>query len=115
MDRFDPGVRCHMLQGERDEEEEEGMRWIVFGEDSHIKVAKCDLWRDPENVPKGAIAPHERCSALISPDKMLHIKGEERGACRISYFPSNVLMFPFEARLTFSGDHIIMPQGKCEM
>lgn len=47
-----------------------------FGEDSQIKAGKCDLWRDPQNDHNGAISPHERCSALISADKMLHIKEE---------------------------------------
>lgn len=44
-----------------------------FGEDSQINVGRCDLWRDPQNVHKGAISRHERCSALISTDLMLHI------------------------------------------
>lgn len=58
------------------EEEEESMRWMVFGEDNHVKMAKCDLWWDPENIHKRAISLRERWSSLISPDKMLHIKEE---------------------------------------
>lgn len=41
-----------------------------FGEDSRIKVGRCDLRRDPQNVHEGAISRHERCSALISADLM---------------------------------------------
>lgn len=47
-----------------------------FGEDSQIKVGRCDLWQVPQNVHKGAISRHERCSALIYVDSMLYIKEE---------------------------------------
>lgn len=51
-----------------------------FGEDSQIKVGRCDLWWDPQNVHKGAILRHERCSALISAHSMLYIKEEGKSS-----------------------------------
>lgn len=81
MDRFNPGVTCYyILTGESDEEQRE--EELVWGGQPN-QVGRCDLWRDPQNVHKGAISRHERCSTLISADSMLHIKVEGKS----SYFP----------------------------